>query len=133
MLASMLIVDDYVESLDILRELFAMGGRDVRVADSGERAIKMMQAQPASIILIDEDLFDFCGTDLAFHLKAVSHKHNPAAPCTTIAIRGDINPSVAESIPGFDHVMRKPVDYDKLDVLLAQCDALFKDFLQGRL
>lgn len=123
MLASMLIVDDYVESLDILKELFSMGGRDVRVAASGREAMDMMDAEPASIIWIDEDLYDFRGSDLAFHLKAVAEKRNPGAPCITIAVRGDMNSALEESLPWFDYAVSKPVNYDKVDALLARCDA----------
>lgn len=122
MFASLLIVDDFPETLATLGELYSMDGRDVRKATSGTEAIALMKERPSSIIWIDEDLYDFRGTELAFHLKAIADNRHNGHPCITIAVSGAFYPGEIVELPGFDHLMSKPVDFQRFDALLARYD-----------
>ena len=120
MTRSLLFVDDFQDTRETLGELLAMEGWDVRTAGSGSEAIAHMEERHALIIWIDEDLYDFRGIDLAFHLKAIVEKRYPGEKCVTIAVTGFYTPDEKVELPGFDHVVSKPVDFKKIDNLLAK-------------
>lgn len=122
MRSSLLIVDDFPETMNILGELYSMDGRDVRTASSGAEAIAQVMKYPSSIIWIDMDVHNFKATDLASHLKAACSKHH-ARQCITIAVSGLFLPNEVVDLPGFDHLFIKPIDFEKFDALLARYDA----------
>jgi DNA-binding NtrC family response regulator len=127
MTCSLIVVDDFHNTLVTLQELFSFNGRDVRAASSGTEAIALMKERPASVVWIDEDLYDFSGSDLAFHLKALVQTHYPHRECITVAVRGDLSPHEMRHIPGFDYAFSKPVDFAKFDAFLAECDQRFSN------
>lgn len=122
MTCSLIVVDDFHDTLVTLQELFSLNCRDVRAASSGTEAIALMKERPASIVLIDEDLYDFSDSDLAFHLKALVQTHYPHRECITVAVRGDLSPDEMRDFPGFDYAFSKPLDFAKFDAFVAQCD-----------
>lgn len=117
----LLIVDDFAESRELLKELLEMEGYAVRTAADGAQALAQMSEHLAQLAIIVEDLLDFNGADLGGHLKAVAEKDWNGARCITIGLRnyGEIPTPSAQL--DFDHVVQKPVEFELLYPLLDQC------------
>lgn len=112
-----LVVDDNVDAADSLAQLLSMLGHSVQVAYDGEQALRLMQQQAASHLLLDIGMPGMDGYELASRLRAL-----PFGPeLTLVAITGygqsaDQQRAVAA---GFDLHLVKPVDIDVLKQVLA--------------
>jgi len=126
MLSTLLIVDDYRDTLEMVQELFELEGRTVRTAASAREAIESMERLHSDVVWIDEDLWDMVGNDLAKALKAISHARYGAA-VTALAIRSDCMHVDLSMLDGFDELVLKPIDFQELQQLLSRCDRKLKD------
>lgn len=118
-----LVVGAHAQLIDLLKEMLVDGEREVRTALSGASAIEQMSQRLATTVVIDDDLHDFSGSNLAFHLKAVAQTHTPAMPCCIIALRGDLDSTLkTHSVPGFDYVLVKPLAIEQIEAFLRTCD-----------
>lgn len=120
-MTSILVVDDSQETLELMTELLEFSGYVVRQASTGKEALDHMFEHYTPVVLIDEDLPDFTGTDLSFHLKAAAEVTWGGKKCVTIAVRGDLATDQVADWPGADHVFLKPINYDVFDALIARC------------
>lgn len=116
-LPRVLVVDDNVDAADSLGQLLSMLGHSVRVAYGGEQALRLMQQQPASHLLLDIGMPGMDGYELATRLRALPNGQD----LTLVAITGygqsaDQQRAVAA---GFDLHLVKPVDIDVLKQVLA--------------
>ena len=68
--ATILIVDDMPENLQLLRELLTAQGYVVRAAPNGERALTFAQATPPDLILLDIKMPGMDGYQVCERLKA---------------------------------------------------------------
>lgn len=82
-----------------------------------------MRTRLAPLVLIDEDLPDFAGSDLSTHLKALAEVDWNSARCITIALRGDVDLRHSPTWPGFDFAVAKPVDFNQFYALIEVCAA----------
>ncbi|CAN7415929.1 response regulator [Acidovorax sp. LjRoot194] len=121
MLATLLIVDDYRDTLEMVQELFELEGRIVRTAASAREAIESMERFQSDVVWIDEDLWDMVGNDLAKALKAISHARY-GSPVTALTIRSDHMHVELCMFDGFDELVSKPIDFLELQQLLLRCD-----------
>ena len=117
-----LVVDDNLEATEMMQELLSMEGHSVRTANTGEQACALIRQQPAQVLMLDHHLPDMTGTDLLPRLQALQAGHG-AARAIAVAVTGAAAPAQSAGShlwPGFDHVLGKPIDFDALDVLIAQ-------------
>lgn len=122
MQGNVLIVDSNAATREALAGLFESEGRSVRMAGDGTTAIALAVEAPPSVVLIDEDLADYRGVDLALHLKELTGRLYSASPCILIAIRSHLYPIQRSQLAGFDHVLSKPVGFSEFRSVLALCD-----------
>ena len=112
-----LVVDDNEDSAASMTLLLQLHGHDVVVANSGQAALSLAGEHRPDVILLDIGMPGMNGYDVARKLRA-----QPAFEDTLlVAITGygrasDVQQTQAA---GFDHHMVKPVDYEKLQALLA--------------
>lgn len=68
--ATILIVDDKVENLDVLSKMLGQHGHSVRPATSGKLALKAAKKRPPDLILLDIRMPEMDGYDFCRYLKA---------------------------------------------------------------
>jgi two-component system, cell cycle response regulator DivK len=115
--ARVLVVDDHELNLKLLQHVLEYEGHEVVVADSlaaAERAFA--QAKPALIVL-DVQLPDGDGLDLARRVKAMPQGESCAiVACTADAMKGDRERALAA---GCDAYVSKPIDTRAFAALVA--------------
>jgi CheY-like chemotaxis protein len=115
-----LIVDDNQDAADSLAMLLEYLGRTVRVANSGQAALDMLQDFRPEVILMDIGMPGMDGLEAARRIR----KLPSLADATLIALSGwgqeEDKRRASES--GFDHHLTKPVDLRMLEALLADAD-----------
>ncbi len=64
-----LVVDDEWMNRELLEAYLVMGGYRVGLANSGEKALHMAQAEPPALVLLDVRLSNMDGFEVCRHLK----------------------------------------------------------------
>ena len=118
---NILLIDANTETLEVFGELLELDGHRVRRARTGHEALAHMRARLAPLVIIDEDVSDFAGSDLSAHLKATAEVDWGRARCITIALRGDVDFLNPAKWPCFDHAMAKPVNFSQFYSLIEAC------------
>jgi two-component system chemotaxis response regulator CheY len=68
---NLLVVDDFPEMREIIRVMLRNNGySNVLVADSGNRALRVIETQPISIVITDWTMPNMTGIELLCHLKS---------------------------------------------------------------
>jgi signal transduction histidine kinase len=114
-----LVVDDNQDSASSMTLLLELQGHEVCVANSGQAALDLAAERTPDAILLDIGMPGMNGYEVARRLR-----QQPAfAQTLLIAITGYGRASDHEQTQaaGFDHHLVKPIDYDKLQALLASC------------
>jgi len=116
--AHVLIVDDHLDGAELLQELLDLEGHPAEVVGDGAGALKRCGEAVWKAVLIDLQLPDMTGVELAEQLRA--HPTQTPQPML-IAITGhDRGEARARGVTDqFDHFLQKPVDVDQLIGLLA--------------
>lgn len=76
LLGEVLIVDDMLDNLDILKNILSDKGYDVRFAKSGQIALNFLQANLPDIILLDIKMPGMDGFEVCTRLKAEKKTRN---------------------------------------------------------
>jgi CheY-like chemotaxis protein len=103
-----LIVDDYVDSLESWALFFTMCGFDVLTAGDGEAAVRIALASRPDVALLDLDLPIMTGVEAARQLRAAPETRTLPLIATT-GYSGGTRFHDAESA-GFDRILVKPCD-----------------------
>ncbi len=114
-----LVVDDNEDSAASMTLLLELQGHEVYVANSGQHALELCAARAPDAILLDIGMPGMNGYEVARRLR-----RQPAfAGTLLVAITGYGRASDHEQTQaaGFDHHLVKPIDYEKLQALLASC------------
>lgn len=90
-----LIVDDELFVRELLLEFLSMQGYEVILADSGEKAIQMMNTQPADVVLLDLKMTGMDG------IEALKQIRNSAPGAIAIIMTG--YPTIESSIEALRH------------------------------
>ncbi|MCS4509451.1 response regulator [Xylophilus ampelinus] len=113
---NILIVDDNREAAELFQELLDMQGYDVRCAYNAQQALAMAAEAPAHVYLLDLTLPDMHGTELGRKLQQMAGAETPLL----IAVTGlSADGGNADDMAIFAHFMQKPVDFEKLERILA--------------
>jgi len=102
-----LIVDDNVDTAQMMKVLLRYEGHDVRIAHSGHDALKVARDFLPDVVLLDLFMPGMSGLEVATALR----KDAAAYGALIIAVSGYDEDGVP---PGFDHLMVKPVNHEAL-------------------
>lgn len=120
---NVLIVDDNEAAADLLQELLVLQDHTVRCAYTGQQAVDAGASEDFDAALIDLTLPDFPGTEVARRLRAKGAGVS-GQPLLLVAISGFSAGESGGAAAGlFDHHLQKPIDFEALDRILAQCAA----------
>ena len=116
-----LIVDDYVDGLEMWELCLRLHGYDVQTTTDGKQALRMAAADHPDLIVLDLELPGASGTEVARQLRAdVDTESIPLIASTGTARSSDIE-SAKRS--GFDAILIKPYEptrlVEEIDRLLA--------------
>jgi CheY-like chemotaxis protein len=116
-----LVVDDNQDSASSMTLLLEMSGHEVSVANSGHAALELAAERKPDAILLDIGMPGMNGYEVARRLR----QQAAFADTLLVAITGYGRASDVEQTgaAGFDHHLVKPIDYDKLQALLAACSS----------
>ena len=112
---NILIVDDNREAAELFQELLELQDYSVRCAYNGQQALALAGEAKADVYLVDLTLPDIHGTELARQLRALS---DGGPRPLVIAVTG-LSSDGGEEMAVFDHFLQKPVDFEKLERILA--------------
>ncbi|MGZ8263383.1 MAG: response regulator, partial [Burkholderiales bacterium] len=118
-----LVVDDNQDSASSMTLLLELQGHEVRVANAGQAALNIAGEQKPDVILLDIGMPGMNGYEVARRLRS----QPDFADTLLVAITGYGHATDVQQTKsaGFDHHLVKPIDYDKLQSLLAsRSDAL---------
>lgn len=107
---SVLVIDDEYGVRTGIREILAMEGYDVEVAETGRHALERLDARPFDIALIDYQLPDIDGLTL---LQAIRERKLGTLTCMITAY-ANIDTAIAATRQGIDFFLPKPFSPDDL-------------------
>jgi len=112
-----LVVDDHELNLKLLLRVLELDGHDVVPAASMAAAERAIAQERPSLIVLDLQLPDGDGLDLARRLKASPETRRcPILACTAGAMKGDEERALAA---GCDAYLSKPIDTREFAQLVA--------------
>lgn len=124
-MATLLVVDDELDTLTVLEILLSMEGYRVVTARDGEKALEKLEHDPPDLIITDLMMPGMDGLELSRRVR----KH-PQTAKTPIILSTAASARVTEQDdPLFDVVLQKPVD---IDVLLGAIRSLLDRSGGGR-
>ena len=114
--AKVLVVDDNIDAAEALAMVVRSWGYEVRVAHSAEGALELQQDFAAGAVLLDIGLPRMSGYAVAARLREASQ----GTPLLIVAVTGYGSEAAREQSrkAGIDHHLTKPVELDRLEVLL---------------
>jgi signal transduction histidine kinase len=120
-----LVVDDNQDSACSMTLLLELQGHEVQVAHAGQVALRMAQESTPDVILLDIGMPGMNGYEVARHLRSQA----AFADTLLVAVTGYGRASDVKQTEsaGFDHHLVKPIDYDKLQSLLAARSQKYSD------
>jgi CheY-like chemotaxis protein len=105
---TVLVVDDHALNLKLLRRVLELGGHDVVGVESLASAERQIATAVPALIVLDLQLPDGDGLDLARRLKHEPRTAScPILACTAGAMKGDRKRALAA---GCDAYVAKPID-----------------------
>ncbi|MEO7320230.1 MAG: hybrid sensor histidine kinase/response regulator, partial [Nitrosospira sp.] len=113
-----MIADDDRDAALMLSMLLDAAGHETFVEHNGLHALERARAEPPDICMLNIDLPDMDGNEIARQLRSTEAIAQPVL----IAVTGDSQNSDQKTSfeAGFDHYLVKPVDLKKLIALLAE-------------
>jgi len=107
-----LIIEDNVKNLKLVRDVLQFHGYSTLEAETGEAGVALAREQRPALILMDVQLPGTDGRAALKILKADTNtRHIPIIALTAFAMKGDRESLQSE---GFDDYMAKPVDIKDL-------------------
>jgi CheY-like chemotaxis protein len=114
--ARVLVVDDHELNLKLLQRVLELGGHDVVTANSLRAADEVLAERLPALIVLDLQLPDGDGLDLARRLKARPETASCLIlACTAEAMQGDDERALAA---GCDAYVSKPIDTREFSALV---------------
>jgi CheY-like chemotaxis protein len=114
---SIFIVDDNPNNLSLLAGILRDGGYEVRIANSGRRALAAIRAEPPELVLLDINMPDLSGFEVCRELKA-----GPATAEIPVVFLSALD-DVADKVSAFDaggvDYVTKPFHTDEVLVRVA--------------
>jgi CheY-like chemotaxis protein/two-component sensor histidine kinase len=116
---TLLLVEDHAPSRDLVaRQLVALGAAASTCRD-GASALRLQAAQPSAVVMIDCDLADMSGYQLAVALRGLERAHGrPAALLVAFSGTDSLAHVQRCRASGMDAVLGKPLDPSQLLAIL---------------
>ena len=116
-----LVADDNHDQAETLARILTLWGYSVQVVYDGLAALDAAKAEPPDVALIDLGLPGMDGYQVALHLR----RHAELKDIAIIAVTGYQwkNAALRSQEYGFDLHLVKPIDLDRLQVLLAELES----------
>jgi len=113
---SVLVVDDHPVNLEFAAEALRRLGHSVATAANGPEALRLLQARPFDLALIDVQMPEMDGFEVARRLRSVERGHHTRM----IALTGYTSPEDRERCmaAGMDGVLAKPLTQNRLAAVL---------------
>ena len=137
-MSSLLIVDDELGMRQFLTHLFQREGHEVRVAESGRKAMALLQEEPADLIVSDVKMPDMGGIEL---LRA-ARELLPQVEVVLMTAFANVETAREAFLLGAYDFVQKPFDNDLLKEVVARAlekislvkekDAILKVLGQGQ-
>ena len=109
---TILIVDDYADALEVWQMFLRAEGFDVLSASNGHQALSFAVSAIPALIVMDLDLPDISGFDVARELRSRAEtQHIPMIAATGHSYAAQLDEARQS---GFDSVIVKPCDPDTL-------------------
>ena len=118
---SVLVVDDNVDSAEMLRTLLEMNGHTVQIAHDGRAAIRLATASHSDVILLDIGLPGMDGYQVVEQLRAMPSLAGVTIVATTGYGRDQDRARCLAA--GFDDHLTKPIDHAQLERILERQQA----------
>jgi two-component system cell cycle response regulator DivK len=113
-----LIVDDNPANLKLARILLSEEGYEVRTALDAEEALRVLEGFMPRLILMDVQLPGMDGLELTRRLKSSERTRDIViVALTAYAMKGDEERTTSAGCDGY---VSKPIDVDRLPVLIAE-------------
>lgn len=118
--ASVLVVDDNIMNLSLMKELLRRTELKVDLAESGKECLKLTKEKQYHIILMDHMMPELDGVETLQMLRADSS--NPNKDAIVIALTANATAGSHEEYLeyGFNDYFSKPIQVDKLNAMLVQ-------------
>ena len=110
--SKILIVDDAVDTVELLRKRFRSEGYDTAEAYDGEEALKGVEEYNPDLIVLDVMMPKVDGYEVCRRLKADENKKY--IPVLMLTAKGEIESKVKGLEIGADDYLAKPFDYKEL-------------------
>lgn len=115
-MARIVVIEDHVDTADLMREILREAGHDVHVAHTGHDGVMAARTVVAEVVLCDVGLPDIDGYEVARRLRA----EPLTAAVHLVALTGydgDDERTKARAA-GFDRHVVKPIDPAQLETLI---------------
>lgn len=114
--ATILLVDDEQEIIDLVGEFLARRGYRIRTASNGEDALAMIQRDPPDLVLLDVYMPQMNGVDVLRRLRAPMASASPSVGIILLTASQD-EPLLQEALDlGAFDVLSKPVDLNQVEL-----------------
>jgi CheY-like chemotaxis protein len=110
MSASILLVDDNPDFLDLLSSLLDLSGLHVETADSGTQALRILNSSRPDLIVLDVQMPDMNGQEVLDHIEK---KHQEVFKNSRIIFSSAGKPPLDPRVSGFIDKMTDIGDYLK--------------------
>lgn len=109
-----LLVDDNDDFRGLLRELLSAGGHEIVEAGDGEEALRLFDANPTDVAIVDLNIPTRDGIEITKYLKS----QKPSMKVIMITGYADFYSPKDILSAGIDHFLQKPVDPSSIIALL---------------
>ena len=114
---SVVVVDDHLDSAELLAAILEMCGANVRMATSAHEALAAVEDAEPAVLVSDIAMPERDGYWL---LEQVKSKHGATPPVIAVTAHADFHDRQRALRAGFDAYLVKPVDPDEL------CEAVLR-------
>lgn len=113
--AKVLVVDDNVVNLSVMKGLLKKSQVIVDVASSGADAIKMTKEKKYNIIFMDHLMPEMDGIEAMVRIRGMEANPNQKTPCVVLTANAISGAREKYMEAGFDDYMTKPINVELLD------------------
>ena len=113
--ARMLVVDDNLVNLSVMKGLLKRTQATVEMASSGAEAVKMTKDREYDLIFMDHLMPEMDGIETMIRIKGMETNPNRNTPCIVLTANAISGAKEKYMEAGFDEYMTKPVNMDLLE------------------
>ena len=113
-MANLLIVDDEPGMRQLLSHVFGRAGHAVRAAENGAKALELLRAEPADLVVSDVKMPDMNGIELLRRVREFS----PDAAVIMMTAFATVETAREAFKLGADDFIQKPFDVDELKLIV---------------